>query len=44
MRQYQIMEKSDSPSEWNIMFNNMENNGAPWQFAQSEKMNWAGEE
>jgi heterodisulfide reductase subunit C len=41
MRQYQIMEKSDSPSEWNIMFNNMENNGAPWQFAQSEKMNWA---
>jgi heterodisulfide reductase subunit C len=44
MRQYLIMEKSDSPSEWNIMFNNMENNGAPWQFAQSEKMNWAKEE
>jgi len=44
MRQYLVMEKSDSPSEWNIMFNNMENNGAPWQFAQSEKMNWAGEE
>lgn len=44
MRQYLIMEKSDSPSEWNIMFNNMENNGAPWQFAQSEKMNWAQEE
>jgi heterodisulfide reductase subunit C len=43
MRQYLIMEKSDSPSEWNIMFNNMENNGAPWQFAQSEKMNWAEE-
>lgn len=44
MRQYLIMEKSDSPSEWNIMFNNMENNGAPWQFAQSEKLNWAQEE
>lgn len=44
MRQYLVMEKSDSPSEWNIMFNNMENNGAPWQFAQSEKMNWAKED
>jgi heterodisulfide reductase subunit C len=41
MRQYLIMEKSDSPSEWNVMFNNMENNGAPWQFPQSDKMNWA---
>ncbi len=41
MRQYLIMEKSDSPSEWNVMFNNMENNGAPWQFPQSDKMNWS---
>jgi heterodisulfide reductase subunit C len=43
MRQYLIMEKSDSPSEWNIMFSNMENNGAPWQFPQSDKLNWAKE-
>lgn len=41
MRQYLIMEKSDSPAEWNIMFSNMENNGAPWQFPQSDKLNWA---
>jgi heterodisulfide reductase subunit C len=43
MRQYLVMEQSKAPSELNNMFTNIENNGAPWQFAQSERMNWAQE-
>jgi Fe-S oxidoreductase len=41
MRQYQVMEKSAAPSELNNMFTNLENNGAPWQFNQMDKGNWA---
>lgn len=40
MRQYLVMEKSAAPSELNSMFTNLENNGAPWQFSQSDKANW----
>ena len=41
MRQYLVMEKSAAPGELNSMFTNMENNGAPWQFNQMDKANWA---
>jgi hypothetical protein len=34
------MEQSDSPTEWNNMFANMENNQAPWQFSPSDRLNW----
>lgn len=43
MRQYKVMEQSAAPSELNGMFTNMENNGAPWQFNQNDKGNWAME-
>jgi ferredoxin len=43
LRQYLVMEQSSSPSELNGMFTNMENNGAPWQFAQADRLNWAKE-
>ncbi|NUM31083.1 MAG: 4Fe-4S dicluster domain-containing protein [Bacteroidetes bacterium] len=43
MRQYLIMEKSEAPSEINIMFSNIENNGAPWQFSAMDRNNWASE-
>ena len=26
-----------------MMFTNIENNGAPWQFSPSDRMNWAEE-
>lgn len=42
LRRNLIMEESNSPQEWNGMFGNIENNGAPWKFAQSERGNWAG--
>jgi heterodisulfide reductase subunit C len=41
MRRYLIMEEANSPSEWNMMFTNIENNGAPWQFSPTDRMNWA---
>lgn len=43
MRQYLVMEKADSPNELNIMQNNIENNGAPWQFPASDRTNWRTE-
>jgi hypothetical protein len=35
------MEASQVPSEWSLMFNNIENNGAPWQFPAADRMGWA---
>ena len=40
MRQYLVMEQSSAPAELNNMFNNVENNGAPWQFSPSDRANW----
>lgn len=41
MRQYLVMEKASAPTELNNMFNNLENNGAPWQFSPADRANWA---
>lgn len=41
MRRYIVMEQSAAPGELNQIFSNIENNGAPWQFAQDDRMNWA---
>ena len=43
LRRYAVMEKSDAPAEWNVMFNNMENNQAPWQFNPADRLKWAEE-
>jgi len=43
MRQYLVMEKSEAPSELNIMMTNIENNGAPWPFNQMDRLNWKNE-
>lgn len=40
MRQYLVMEQSNAPQELNMMFTNMENNGAPWQFPPSDRDQW----
>ncbi len=44
LRRYLVMEKSEAPKELNNMFTNIENNGAPWQFPMSDRLNWAKEE
>jgi heterodisulfide reductase subunit C len=43
MRRYLVMEKSEAPASLNAMFSNLENNGAPWQFSPSDRMNWVNE-
>ncbi len=41
MRRFLVMEQSQAPAELNGMSSNIENNGAPWQFPQSDRANWA---
>jgi Fe-S oxidoreductase len=43
LRRFLVMEQSQSPNELNTTFSNIENNGAPWQFAQSDRANWVKE-
>ncbi|GGH05373.1 Fe-S oxidoreductase [Parapedobacter pyrenivorans] len=40
MRRYLVMEESGAPSSLNAMFGNVENNGAPWKYAQADRANW----
>lgn len=41
LRRYIAMEESSSPAEWNMMFNNIETNFAPWKFPASDRFKWA---
>ena len=43
MRRYLVMEESAAPTELNMMFTNIENNGAPWQFSAADRLNWKDE-
>lgn len=43
MRRSLIMEDSKAPSELTSMLSNIENNGAPWQFATNDRLNWRDE-
>jgi len=40
MRRYLVMEESAAPGELNAIFSNIENNGAPWQFSQEDRVLW----
>jgi Fe-S oxidoreductase/nitrate reductase gamma subunit len=44
MRRYLVMEESAAPAELNAIFSNIENNGAPWQFSQEDRLLWIGED
>lgn len=44
LRRFLVMEESKVPTELTGMLTNIENNGAPWQFAATERMNWANED
>lgn len=43
MRRFMIMEESSAPQEWNVMMANIENNAAPWQYSQADRLNWAND-
>jgi heterodisulfide reductase subunit C len=44
LRRFLVMEETKMPTELTGMLTNIENNGAPWQFSQSDRLNWANEE
>ncbi len=41
MRRYLVMEKAAAPAELNAIFSNIENNGAPWQYSNEDRLVWA---
>lgn len=43
MRRYLVMEKSAAPQSLNAMMTNIQNNGAPWQYNQMDRLNWKDE-
>lgn len=43
LRRYLVMEQSAASQELNIMMTNIENNGAPWQYSQMDRLNWKDE-
>lgn len=43
MRRFLVMEQSAAPQELNLMMTNVENNAAPWQYNQADRLNWATE-
>jgi len=43
MRRYLVMEQSSAPMELNAVMTNIENNGAPWQYNQQDRVNWRNE-
>ena len=43
LRRYLILEEASSPEEWNLMFGNVENNGAVWKFPAEARDKWKSE-
>jgi heterodisulfide reductase subunit C len=43
MRRYLVMEEASAPGELKSVFNNIENNGAPWQYSAEDRLNWAND-
>ncbi|GGK56524.1 MULTISPECIES: (Fe-S)-binding protein [Flavobacteriaceae] len=43
LRRYLVMEQSAASQELNMMMMNIENNGAPWQYNQMDRLNWKDE-
>jgi len=43
MRRFLVMEQSAAPMELNAMMTNIENNAAPWQYSQMDRLNWKDE-
>lgn len=44
MRRYLVMEQSAAPMSLNAMMTNIENNSAPWQYNQQDRLNWKNEQ
>jgi heterodisulfide reductase subunit C len=40
IRRYLVMEEASAPGELKAVFNNIENNGAPWQYSAEDRLLW----
>jgi Fe-S oxidoreductase len=40
MRRYLVLEEASAPAALKSVFNNIENNGAPWQYSSEDRLNW----
>lgn len=40
LRRYVALEESGAPASWNMMFQNVETNFAPWKFSPADRFNW----
>jgi heterodisulfide reductase subunit C len=40
LRRYLVLEEASAPGELKAMFNNIENNGAPWQYSAEDRLLW----
>jgi Fe-S oxidoreductase len=40
LRRYLVLEEASAPGELKSVFNNIENNGAPWQYSAEDRLNW----
>ncbi len=43
MRRALVLEDSNAPQEWNTLFDNIQNNFAPWKFSPDDRDRWATE-
>lgn len=43
LRRNLVMEESNAPQEWNMMFGNIENNMAPWKFSPDDRDAWTND-
>ena len=41
MRRYLVLEEASAPGELKTLFSNIENNGAPWQYSNEDRLLWA---
>ncbi len=41
LRRYRVMDEAKAPGAWNMMFQNLETNQAPWKFSPADRFNWA---
>lgn len=41
LRRYKAMDEAQAPASWNMMFQNLETNQAPWKFSPADRFNWA---
>lgn len=41
LRRYKVMDDAQAPNSWNMMFQNMDTNQAPWKFSPGDRFNWA---